>query len=197
MSQIDPTKPTSPIAYTEDVRQNFAYAKAEIEALEDSPGVPAAYFPNVTGTVNTTQDELNILDGATLDVAELNILDGVTATAAELNKLAAGFPTAAITAGANVTSFATACKVTTALIHLRANIIATGAVAATATICTIPAGYRPAHTVVAVVPFIDASVSANPVYAPVFIDVNGLVTSSTALAVNDQLFFSNLSFVTV
>ena len=35
--------------------------------------------------VNSTATELNILDGATLDVNELNLLDGVTATTAELN----------------------------------------------------------------------------------------------------------------
>lgn len=33
-SQIDPTKPTAGIAYTDDVRSNFAHAKAEIEALQ-------------------------------------------------------------------------------------------------------------------------------------------------------------------
>ncbi len=37
------------------------------------------------GTLTASAAELNILDGATLDVNELNILDGVTATAAELN----------------------------------------------------------------------------------------------------------------
>lgn len=42
-------------------------------------------FQNINGAVTTTQDELNILDGATVTTAELNILDGVTATAAELN----------------------------------------------------------------------------------------------------------------
>lgn len=35
--------------------------------------------------ITSSAAELNILDGATLDVNELNILDGVTATAAELN----------------------------------------------------------------------------------------------------------------
>ena len=38
-------------------------------------------------TVTSTAAELNILDGATLDVNELNILDGVTATTAEINLL--------------------------------------------------------------------------------------------------------------
>jgi hypothetical protein len=37
-----------------------------------------ATFPNVTGAVNTTQAEANILDGATLSTAELNYVDGVT-----------------------------------------------------------------------------------------------------------------------
>ena len=44
-------------------------------------------FPNVTGAINATEAELNILDGVTSTAAELNILDGVTATAAELNIL--------------------------------------------------------------------------------------------------------------
>ena len=38
-------------------------------------------------TVSSTAAELNILDGATLDVNELNILDGVTASTAEINLL--------------------------------------------------------------------------------------------------------------
>ena len=33
VSRIDPTKPEYQQAYTSDVRQNFAYAKEEIEAL--------------------------------------------------------------------------------------------------------------------------------------------------------------------
>ena len=37
-SAIDPTKPTSPAAYTADVRANFAAAKSEIEALQASGG---------------------------------------------------------------------------------------------------------------------------------------------------------------
>ena len=44
-------------------------------------------FPNVTGAINATEAELNILDGVTATATELNILDGVTATTAELNIL--------------------------------------------------------------------------------------------------------------
>jgi len=33
-SAIDPTKPTSQIAYTQDVRNNFQAAKTEIESLQ-------------------------------------------------------------------------------------------------------------------------------------------------------------------
>ena len=44
-------------------------------------------FPNVTGAIDATEAELNILDGVTATTAELNILDGVTSTAAELNIL--------------------------------------------------------------------------------------------------------------
>ena len=42
-------------------------------------------FPGITGAVNATQDELNILDGVTSTSTELNLLDGVTATTTELN----------------------------------------------------------------------------------------------------------------
>lgn len=35
-------------------------------------------FPNVTGAVTATQDELNIIDGVTATTAELNYCDGVT-----------------------------------------------------------------------------------------------------------------------
>jgi len=34
-SAIDPTKPSGPVAYTADVRANFAAAKSEIEALQN------------------------------------------------------------------------------------------------------------------------------------------------------------------
>ncbi len=46
-----------------------------------------ATFPNINGAMTSTEEELNILDGATLSTAELNILDGVTASTAELNIL--------------------------------------------------------------------------------------------------------------
>jgi len=65
-------------------------------------------FANIDGAVTSTEDELNVLDGATAttadlnklaavtsSAAELNILDGTTATAADLNKLAAVTATAA------------------------------------------------------------------------------------------------------
>lgn len=45
-STIDPTKPTSTHAYTADVRDNFAAAKAEIEALQ----APADTYLNVYAT---------------------------------------------------------------------------------------------------------------------------------------------------
>ncbi len=46
-----------------------------------------ATLPNLTGAVTGTQDELNILDGATITTAELNTLDGLTASTTELNKV--------------------------------------------------------------------------------------------------------------
>ena len=38
VSNIDPTKPTTSLAYTADVRANFAAAKSEIEMLQTSGG---------------------------------------------------------------------------------------------------------------------------------------------------------------
>jgi hypothetical protein len=46
-----------------------------------------ATFPNITGAITATHNEVNVLDGITSTTAELNILDGVTATTAEINKL--------------------------------------------------------------------------------------------------------------
>ena len=46
-----------------------------------------ATFPNVDGAMTASDEELNILDGATLSTAELNILDGATLSTAELNLL--------------------------------------------------------------------------------------------------------------
>ena len=42
-------------------------------------------LPNLSGAVNATQAELNVLDGITSSTSELNVLDGITATTAELN----------------------------------------------------------------------------------------------------------------
>lgn len=54
-SNIDITKPGTTEAYTEDVRQNFVVAAAEIGALQDSVATMAAGVPagiiNSTGTV--------------------------------------------------------------------------------------------------------------------------------------------------
>lgn len=52
-SLIDPTKPTSPKAYTADVRANFAAAKQEIEALQALVGAGGAvYLPLSGGTMS-------------------------------------------------------------------------------------------------------------------------------------------------
>ena len=45
-------------------------------------------FPNITGPVLSTQDELNITDGLTSSTAELNTLDGYTGDVSDFNKLA-------------------------------------------------------------------------------------------------------------
>lgn len=46
-----------------------------------------ATFPNLDGAMNATEDELNILNGATVTTSELNALDGITSTSSELNLL--------------------------------------------------------------------------------------------------------------
>jgi hypothetical protein len=38
VSKIDPTRPAGPVAYTADVRGNFAAAKSEIEELQENGG---------------------------------------------------------------------------------------------------------------------------------------------------------------
>jgi hypothetical protein len=44
-------------------------------------------LPNVNADITASDEELNLLDGATVTTAEINILDGVTSTTAELNIL--------------------------------------------------------------------------------------------------------------
>lgn len=56
-SKIDPTKPSGPVAYTADVRSNFAAAASEISALQqEEAGGP--FLPLAGGTVtgNVTID---------------------------------------------------------------------------------------------------------------------------------------------
>ena len=56
--------------------------------LPNATGFVALYTADPLGvTIASTPAELNILDGALLDVNELNILNGVTATTAEINYL--------------------------------------------------------------------------------------------------------------
>jgi hypothetical protein len=99
-STIDITKPVFGNPTTQSVRDNFAAAKSEIEALQtekaelDSPaftGSATAVNLTASGTLNaagtfqvdgvavtSTAAELNILDGVTATTAELNFVDGVT-----------------------------------------------------------------------------------------------------------------------
>jgi hypothetical protein len=42
-------------------------------------------FPNITGAITATQNELNLLDGLTSTTAELNKVDGFTGTVTDLN----------------------------------------------------------------------------------------------------------------
>jgi hypothetical protein len=52
-SNIDPTVPTEGIAYTVDVRTNFATAKAEIEALQGFEGA-GPFLPIAGGAMQGT-----------------------------------------------------------------------------------------------------------------------------------------------
>ena len=80
-----------------DVSAGVTAVQADVDQNEaDSDAADAAIVDgttNFTGfqlqSTQVTADgaELNILDGATLDVSELNILDGVTASTAEVNRL--------------------------------------------------------------------------------------------------------------
>jgi hypothetical protein len=69
------------------LRYNSTTGAFEIQNINPTLSDTSLRFPNVTGTVTSDQDELNILDGVTASTAELNLLDGVTATTAELNIL--------------------------------------------------------------------------------------------------------------
>lgn len=105
-SSIDATKPIAGNPTTLSVRDNFAAAKSEIEALQSGKAdvasptftgtatIPAASITSLTFNgvaITATGTEINTaLDGITATAAELNALSalsGVTATAAELNKL--------------------------------------------------------------------------------------------------------------
>ena len=74
---IDSLVTTNPTA-TDNVSQGDDHLRGIKTTLKNT-------FPNVTGAINATQAEVDILDGATVTTAELNILDGVTATTTELN----------------------------------------------------------------------------------------------------------------
>jgi len=51
-------------------------------------------FPNITGPVLATQDELNLIDGISATTTELNSLDGYTGDVSDFNKLASVTATA-------------------------------------------------------------------------------------------------------
>ena len=44
-------------------------------------------FPNITGAITATHQELNVLDGITATVGELNALDGIIVGSTQLNTL--------------------------------------------------------------------------------------------------------------
>lgn len=64
---LDPTNPTA----TDPLKQGDDHLRMLKSVLKDS-------FPEISGPMTATQDELNILDGATLSTDELNHVQGVT-----------------------------------------------------------------------------------------------------------------------
>jgi hypothetical protein len=88
-------KDSSNSGFVADIQQNIINAIPDADDDGSTKGLAA--FDNddfnatsgvVTLATTSTAAELNILDGATLDVNELNILDGVTATTAQVNQIA-------------------------------------------------------------------------------------------------------------
>jgi hypothetical protein len=70
------------------VLTSLAAGAEKTYTLPNATGFVALYTADPLGvTIASTPAELNILDGALLDVNELNILNGVTATTAEINVL--------------------------------------------------------------------------------------------------------------
>ena len=78
--------PTDELVYTDaSLSYNPATNILSINAATVSSSMSTAAF-TLNGTlISASGSELNILDGATLDVGELNVLDGITASTAELN----------------------------------------------------------------------------------------------------------------
>ena len=65
---------TDPLSQADDHLRNIKFALKQT-------------FRNINGSVTSTQEELNKLDGCTASTSELNILTGCTASSTELNKL--------------------------------------------------------------------------------------------------------------
>jgi len=74
-SAIDPSKPSGPIAYTADVRGNFAVAKSEIEALQAASGGPSTVPPldYIAPHAATVQPTSGVLIAAGLYTRSLTI----------------------------------------------------------------------------------------------------------------------------
>ena len=74
---LDALVPTNP-ASTDGLAQADDHLRLIKSTLKNT-------LPNLSGAVNATQAELNVLDGITSSTSELNVLDGITATTAQLN----------------------------------------------------------------------------------------------------------------
>jgi len=74
---LDALVPTNP-ASTDGLAQADDHLRLIKSTLKST-------LPNLSGAVNATQAELNVLDGITSSTSELNVLDGITATTAQLN----------------------------------------------------------------------------------------------------------------
>lgn len=66
-STIDITKPSGPVAYTQDVRDNFSLAKGEIEQLQNADNrngimIPAYFYPNNPYSDPTVQNLIDLMN---------------------------------------------------------------------------------------------------------------------------------------
>lgn len=74
---INQLNPLNPVA-TDGLNQADSHFRLIKSTIQNT-------FPNITGAITATQNELNLLDGLTSTTGELNKLDGFTGTVTDLN----------------------------------------------------------------------------------------------------------------